>query len=554
MSRTLTPDSNLETLRREAKRWLKALRAGDPEARRRLVAAVPASPAEPGLRDVQLALAREHGLAGWAALRQALEDKALAARPQPERVEVVLRSAWDGDRVAARRLLALQPEIGRADIFTAVATGDLAEVRRRLAADPEAARRKGGPLDWEPLLYLAYARLPGRDGNGVAIATLLLDGGADPNARFSDNWENPFTVLTGVVGQGEGDRPPHPEAEALAALLVDRGADPFDTQALYNTSVARDETVWLDFLWQRAVEQGVTVRWTERLEKPRIGGRIPLPVIDYLLGNAVAYDHLARAEWLLRHDADAGGPHAYSGRPQREEALTNGFAAMADLLVRYGAPTPPLEGAPAFQAACMAGDRAAAAAIAGSHPDVLADAEPMLRAARMGRIDVVELLLDLGMDVDVADHTGLRALQVAASRGHLDIARLLLANGAVVDRPTIHYGGAMGFAQHFGQRAMAELLAPFSRDTPDMVSLGLTDRLAELFAEDPGLVNAVYQDYGMRPIFCLPDDEAEAARVATFLMAHGADPTVTDRNGLTPAEVVRRRGLLDAADVLDGEG
>ena len=37
MSRTLTPDSSLETLKKEAKRWLKALRAGDAEARRRLV-------------------------------------------------------------------------------------------------------------------------------------------------------------------------------------------------------------------------------------------------------------------------------------------------------------------------------------------------------------------------------------------------------------------------------------------------------------------------------------------------------------------------------------
>jgi hypothetical protein len=61
MSRTLTPDSSLETLKKEAKRWLKALRAGDAQARRRLIAATPAAPANPGLRDVQLALAREYG-------------------------------------------------------------------------------------------------------------------------------------------------------------------------------------------------------------------------------------------------------------------------------------------------------------------------------------------------------------------------------------------------------------------------------------------------------------------------------------------------------------
>ena len=37
MSRRLTPDSSLETLRKEAKRWLKALREHDPEAQARFV-------------------------------------------------------------------------------------------------------------------------------------------------------------------------------------------------------------------------------------------------------------------------------------------------------------------------------------------------------------------------------------------------------------------------------------------------------------------------------------------------------------------------------------
>ena len=50
MSRTLTPKTSLENLRKDAKRWLKALRAGDPAARARLKAAWPKPPADPGLR------------------------------------------------------------------------------------------------------------------------------------------------------------------------------------------------------------------------------------------------------------------------------------------------------------------------------------------------------------------------------------------------------------------------------------------------------------------------------------------------------------------------
>src|SRR4051812_33442595 len=67
--RELTLHTSLESLRKEAKSWLKALRAGDGEARDRLRAVVPEAPDEPGLRDVQLAVAREHGVPGWSALR-----------------------------------------------------------------------------------------------------------------------------------------------------------------------------------------------------------------------------------------------------------------------------------------------------------------------------------------------------------------------------------------------------------------------------------------------------------------------------------------------------
>jgi hypothetical protein len=41
MSRHLTPELRLDSLRKEAKRWLKALRARDADARARLERAVP---------------------------------------------------------------------------------------------------------------------------------------------------------------------------------------------------------------------------------------------------------------------------------------------------------------------------------------------------------------------------------------------------------------------------------------------------------------------------------------------------------------------------------
>jgi hypothetical protein len=64
MSRPLTPQSTLDNLKKEAKRWLKAVRASDAAARARLTRAWPEAPQAPGLRDMQHALAREYGFAG----------------------------------------------------------------------------------------------------------------------------------------------------------------------------------------------------------------------------------------------------------------------------------------------------------------------------------------------------------------------------------------------------------------------------------------------------------------------------------------------------------
>lgn len=71
---------SLASLKKEAKRWLDALRAGDNDARARFTKSLPDAPPAPTLRDVQHALAREHGFAGWAELKRALEQATASAQ------------------------------------------------------------------------------------------------------------------------------------------------------------------------------------------------------------------------------------------------------------------------------------------------------------------------------------------------------------------------------------------------------------------------------------------------------------------------------------------
>ena len=53
MGHELIPHGGVASLRKEAKRWLRALRAGDADARRRLERFHPEASARPGLRDVR---------------------------------------------------------------------------------------------------------------------------------------------------------------------------------------------------------------------------------------------------------------------------------------------------------------------------------------------------------------------------------------------------------------------------------------------------------------------------------------------------------------------
>ena len=70
------PRRSLESLQKEAKQWLRRLRAGDAEAVARLARALERVPPAPTLRDLQHALARELGFPGWREVKAALERAA----------------------------------------------------------------------------------------------------------------------------------------------------------------------------------------------------------------------------------------------------------------------------------------------------------------------------------------------------------------------------------------------------------------------------------------------------------------------------------------------
>ncbi len=592
MPRQLTPSSSLENLKREAKRWLNELRANVKEARSRLERVFPDAPPEPTLRDVQHALAHEHGLAGWSELKRTIHAK---SHPSVEksRAEVVhwfLENACPDHHVrggpahvmarhTAMRILERYPEIARDNIHTAVVCGELAEVERLLAQRPQLASEKSsetspdrsgpggagdlfsniGPKGWDPLLYLSFTRLPreATNDNAVAIARALLDAGANANAYFMAG-DSRYTPLVGVIGEGEEDRPPHPQRDAFVRLLLDRGAEPYDIQVVYNTHFHGDVLWLLKLIHEYSLKAGREADWSDpewsMLDMGGYGTGA-----RWFLNIALKNNDRELAEWVLSHGASANAAPAQDPRMSRrslhDEAVRNGLTEMANLLVRHGAApaTVSLDGVEAFTAACFRLDRDEAQSIHATHPEYMRSTAPMFAATKRDRVEVVELLLDLGTSPDVEDGTGQRPLHIAAYNDSLRVGELLIDRGAEIDPVERNWGNTPLDAAVYSQSLrMIQLLGRVSRDVWNLTFTGKIERLREVLATEPQLATVSSKQYGT-PLMFLPEDETRAMEIIELFLANGTNPSIRNGDGHTAADRAERRGLFRAAELLRSE-
>jgi len=467
----------------------------------------------------------------------------------------------------AHRILKHHPEIARENIHTAVVCGDIQEVERLLATQPSAATGPGGPQRrrhlkereklWTPLLHLCYGRLPSlASENAVAIARLLLDHGADANDFFEcGDHPNRYTALCGLAGEGEDDAPPHPHREELARLLLERGANPYDIQLFYNTHFHNDILWILKLVYEYSVKAGHQSDWGDPNWSMLTNGGYGCGA-RYFLGNAVHHNNLPLAEWLLQHGASPNAPPSTHPRvpkaPLHEEALRLGHTEMADLLILYGAkPSPPLvrEGIEQFAEVCFRLEREQARQLVNLHPEYLNSTMPIFRAATGDRTDVVELLLDLGVSIEIEDENKQRPLHIAASHDSIEVAKLLIDRGADLEAVESNWNNTpLDFALYGNLSRMSQFLGDVSSDVFRLTWCGNLKRLRQVLSEKPDLAKSL--DEGSTPLMWLPDDEALAVEAVKLLISHGADPSVRSEEEKTAADYADRRALYGAAELL----
>ena len=567
-TRSLAVDATLDSLKKQAKSFLKAVQVGDTSARSR-VAPYFADIASVGLQDIQLVLAREFGFSSWAKLKAHLESGDRKHIPRDQLANRFLSLATvsyfanipaDPARFAeALQLLEANPEIADESIHVAAALGDADRVARWLDRQPQLIDRRDGPHDLTPLIYAAYARVPGR--SSLPAARELVRRGADVNAFFLDAGQYRFTVLTGVFGEGEAGKerqPPHPECEAFARLLLDAGAEANDSQALYNRMFERDDTC-LKLL----IEYGLSARdknnWLVREDGKLVENT--QTVFDYQLAWALEHRMSERVRLLVEHGADVH--KVVNGRTPYEWARLGNDKDLALYLVQQGAVAVRLKPEDSVYIQIQQGARneAAGPAIVVEHikriarefdiPEAMRQAHPDMLHEAAGENDLRAVGLMLALDFDVNAMTSRTPLHEAALHGHMEMAKLLIERGAntTIRDPNFH-APPIGWADYNGKDEMVEFLKAYPLDIFAAATFGQVDQLAAILDKHPEQVNIRFGDFRphgqssdrdwMTPLgFAIVNRCGEAMRL---LLAKGADRSVRDVSGQSYRDLARETG------------
>lgn len=569
MTTYLPAHPSLENLKKQAKTLQKEWKSGVPQAVARIRAAHPQYSSltddqlraiKPRLTDCQLTLAREAGFDSWPQLKVAVES---AIRELPHEFVTIACLCHDDPHydhrsfhARAHEMLRENPWLAGANIWSAATAGNTQAVTAFLDKQPDLVNRPG-PHGWSPLICACYSRVKPIDASHSTfdVAKLLLDRGADPNAftlkRNSDDRLDQaprrFTALTGVFGGGStgiANQPPHPHWRELAELLLSRGADPADEQALHI-----NQDACLEFLLRHGL-------------KPGAMGSDGITLMGRALAQAARKGNADQVRLLLAQHARTD--EKFDGKLPWEHAIRLGRVEIARILEAAGAPVTQLDEVGQFVAHCMAGDESSARAMLQRTPDLVNRAPKNLvhRAVFTRNAAAVKLSIDLGFDPNYQeDNAAIHQAGQLSERE--DILRILLAGGASLTlRDSWYDSTAIGWADFFHYTDLRDkLLNEPGIDLLDALDYNRPDRVPDILARDPEALERPFAkcisrepkpDDNQTPLVrAIVRNNPTAVRA---LLDHGANINVRHPDGRPVIQLARDLGFADIAALLESRG
>ena len=428
---------NLEQIKKQARELLQGFQSGQSDPLARLQSAAPhIDPRDACLADAQFVIAREQGFESWPKFKRHIE---IANADFDGKVDAFIMAATSNRLVEAERLLEELPSIATANVYAAVAYGDVDTVRRLVDRTPTLATTNGGPRKWPPIVYTCLSRfIADREQSILDIVRLLLDLGADPNTSWLDgDWRLP--ILYGACGQLNN--------VPLASMLIDAGANVDDNESLYHSTEFRDHAC-TRLLLQRGAKVDGTNALKHQLDVEDLDGLRLL--LDYGGDPNETNDHGENAlHWaiyrrrsvdcvrmLIDAGADVNAARVDGMTPYRM-AWQAGLGEVEELLRERGAQVV-LRRADELIHAAASGVSETVRSIVAEHPETIAnlshaDSFAFVSLADEGNTLAVALLLDAGFPLDARGDHKATALHWAAWRGRVDTVRLLIERGAEVE-------------------------------------------------------------------------------------------------------------------------
>jgi uncharacterized protein len=411
-TRVLPKRPNLDQLKLQAKEFLRAVLAGEPDAVTEAAARYPGvAPQKFALHDAQLVLARAYGFASWPRLK-AYVGSGMIKPPELESgpgrdIWNTITAAAAGDTLTLQRLLVRDPNLSRATYFYAppidfaVREGHAEAVS--ILLDSGAAKTEWDGCDLDGLIEVAKDR-------GYGEIVQLLDEVRRQRRPVAPPEDHPVHAaaerdaveqVRGLLDEdagllnrrdAHGRTPLHRAVKGSAheaiALLLDRGAD-------INATDNKDRQAIDLAVWNRSQASGDFT--TARLLLSR-GATYDVTI-------AAALGDLHQVTSLLDQDPACLREARKSGKRALSAAVTFGHRAIARLLLERGAdPNWPEADAPlgaSLHAASRAGDQ-----------------------------ELVELLLAHGADPNSHVDSAGNAVSTAKTR---ELRALLMARGGTLD-------------------------------------------------------------------------------------------------------------------------
>ena len=159
----------------------------------------------------------------------------------------------------------------------------------------------------------------------------------------------------------------------------------------------------------------------------------------------------------------------------------------------------------------------------------------VLAATQGGHEAAARLLIERGADVNAQDEIADSAFLLAGARGHTGIVRAALGAKPPPDFQRLNrYGGtALIPACHYGHVETVRLLLTTPIDVNHRNRLGWSALLEAILLGDGG---------------------AAHTEIVRLLLAHRADPNLTDAQGVRPLAHAEQRGQREIADLLRAAG